>query len=170
MDNIKICCFTGHRPKGLPWGYDESSKSCKEFKAELKQIIKQKICDGYNYFITGMAEGFDTYATEILVDERDKGNASIFIEGAIPCPFQDKKWSTESKTRYNKLLNKLDKKTIVQDHYTPYCMIKRNEYMLEKSSLVIAGFDNTPSGGTYSTIQKAVKQNKNIVIINPKDF
>ena len=22
------CCFTGHRPKGLPWGYNEKSELC----------------------------------------------------------------------------------------------------------------------------------------------
>ena len=25
-------CFTGHRPKGLPWGYDEEKESCILFK------------------------------------------------------------------------------------------------------------------------------------------
>ena len=27
-------CLTGHRPKGLPWGYDETKKSCQSFKKD----------------------------------------------------------------------------------------------------------------------------------------
>ena len=31
--------FTGHRPKSLPWGYDENKPSCLKFKAEVEKTF-----------------------------------------------------------------------------------------------------------------------------------
>lgn len=159
------CCFTGHRPKDLPWGYDEDKESFIEFKKALEFVIDKAILNSYTYFITGMAEGFDTIALELLIEKR-KSNPNIFIEGAIPCKNQEIKWKKESQERYKKNLKKLDKITILQQTYTSDCMLKRNDYMLEKSDLVIACYKGG-FGGTGSTITKAKKQNKKLIIINP---
>ena len=160
-------CFTGHRPKDLPWGYDESKESCIRFKALLRATIEDMICEGYTHFITGMAEGVDTYAAEILLMLRDDMKEQITIEGAIPCKNQDALWSEHAKQRYKHILSKLDKLCYVQDDYTPACMHKRNDYMLSMSSLVISGYHGG-HGGTSSTLKKARTQNKSIIILNPK--
>ena len=46
--------FTGHRPKSLPWGYDETKESYFKFRKVMQKAIKQAIKNGYFYFITGM--------------------------------------------------------------------------------------------------------------------
>ena len=163
---MKTCCFTGHRPKSLPWGYDESKESCKEFKKALYFLINKAIQNGCTHFISGMAEGFDTIALEILI-ELKKSNSNIIIEGAIPCIGQELKWNKESQERYQENLKKLDKTTILSSHYTNTCMHERNDYMLDSSELVIACYSGG-SGGTISTISKAKRKNKKVIIINPK--
>lgn len=163
---MKVCCFTGHRPKGLPWGYDETKPECTQFKNELKIIIKNAVVNGYTHFISGMAEGFDTIALEILF-ELKAINPKIYIEGAIPCIGQELKWNKESQERYQENLKKLDKTTIISNHYSNTCMHERNDYMLNCSDLVIACYSGG-AGGTISTISKAKKKNKKIIIINPK--
>ena len=40
----KVCCFTGHRPKKLPFGFNEADERC----ILLKQKIKEKV----EYLIT----------------------------------------------------------------------------------------------------------------------
>lgn len=35
--------ITGHRPKFLPWGYDEDKQSCKNFKKEVAKIFNKLI-------------------------------------------------------------------------------------------------------------------------------
>lgn len=35
-----VACFTGHRPFGLPWGFDESKENCLRFKRDLFEILK----------------------------------------------------------------------------------------------------------------------------------
>lgn len=72
----KTACLTGHRPKSLPWGYDESKQSCLNFKAETKNIFKRAIEYGLSTFLTGMAEGFDMISAEILFELKKNINIS----------------------------------------------------------------------------------------------
>ena len=161
---MKKCCFTGHRPRHLPWGYDESHPMCIELKEQLKKEITLALYDGYHYFITGMAEGFDTIALETLFELKLDGN-DIFIEGAIPCLGQEEKWIKKSQIRYNENLKKLDKITVLSPTYTPTCMQDRNDYMLENSERVIACYLGR-FGGTSSTITKAKKLGKEVILID----
>ena len=46
---------------------------------------------------------------------------------------------------------------VVSSHYTPYCMQRRDRYMVDHAALVIAVFDGT-SGGTRYTIDYAIKK------------
>ena len=72
MEKINVVCLTGHRPKSLPWGYNEENLSCRIFKYDLKTIFVNAIEYGVHTFLTGMAEGFDMIATEILLELRGK--------------------------------------------------------------------------------------------------
>ena len=164
----KKCCFTGHRPKDLPWGYNEESLKCRSFKVLLKNELIHAIKNGYSYFITGMAEGFDTIALEVLLELKEEGN-KIFIEGAIPCIGQELKWNDASQKRYKENLKKLDKVTVLSNTYTSSCMLERNDYMLSQSSLVIACYSGG-YGGTSSTIKKAKKLGHKLIILNPKEI
>lgn len=58
----KCCAFTGHRPKKFPWGYDESDPRCIALKQELAAQILKLADAGYTDFLSGMAEGADTWA------------------------------------------------------------------------------------------------------------
>ena len=65
MIKEQTICLTGHRPKSLPWGYDETKESCIKFKKDLETIFENAIKCGYKTFLSGMAEGFDMIGTEI---------------------------------------------------------------------------------------------------------
>ena len=88
-------CFTGHRPKGLPWGYNEQNVSCKNFKNEMYNLL-ESINNGYNYFIYGMALGIDIICAEIVLELKRK-YSNIYLECAIPCINQEKLWSKTNK-------------------------------------------------------------------------
>ncbi len=85
---MKKCCFTGHRPKSLPWGYNENSLKCIAFKKQLRKVINDVIYnEGATYFITGMAMGVDIIAGEIVAKEKLNCD-NLFLEAAIPCKEQ----------------------------------------------------------------------------------
>jgi len=161
----KTCCFTGHRPQKLPWGFNEDDERCKEMISKATIEIEDAISKGYDTFITGMAIGFDMICAEIVLTLKKKYK-HIKLVGAIPCKGQEKPWRAVAQQRYNKILKQLNWKWIGSETYTDECMHKRNDYMLNNSSLVIALFDGK-RGGTQSTILKAEKQGLKIKIINP---
>lgn len=85
---------------------------------------------------------------------------------ALPCTEQDKKWKTEDKARYQKILLSADKITLVSDKYSFDCMQKRNEYMVDNCDKLLAFWNGEQSGGTWNTIQYAKKVGKDIEIID----
>lgn len=72
INKNETVCLTGHRPKSLPWGYDESGESCLRFKEEVRDVFVGAIEFGITTFLMGMAEGFDMIGAEILLELRKK--------------------------------------------------------------------------------------------------
>ena len=66
------CCFTGHRPGGLPFEYNEQDPRCIALKNRLRFSITRLITEmGVDKFITGMAMGVDIFAAdEVLALKR----------------------------------------------------------------------------------------------------
>lgn len=163
----KTCCLTGHRPRGFPWNYhDTGCDEHQEYLYTLLQKIKTLIEKyGCTHFISGLAIGADTDFVTLCLDLRDKQYPNITVEGAIPCPNQDAKWTTSDRRKYQELLMRLDKVTQVSDHYTAACFQKRNEYMIDHSDIVIAVWNGEQKGGTFNSIRYAKKTNKQISFI-----
>lgn len=159
-------CFTGHRAQKLPWGFNENDERCVKMKEQLKRMLENAILDGYYRFITGMALGFDMICAEIVLELKKKYKHIILI-GALPCKNQDCKWPITEQKRYRSLLKKLDITRCIYDTYVgPECMLERNRYMINNSSMLISLF-NGQNGGTKSTIEYAKTQGLKVVVIEP---
>lgn len=161
----QTCCFTGHRPQSFPWKYNEADPRCVLLKFRLKrQIIQAVEQDGVIHFLTGMALGVDTWAAEIVLSLRRRW--SLTLEAVLPCKGQDARWPSESRERYQSILEQCDKVTLLQDGYTPDFFDKRNRYMIDHSDLVIAVWDGSPSG-TGNTVVYAKSKRKSVREITP---
>lgn len=159
-------CFTGHRSQKLPWRFNELDERCLAMKRTLRVEIEKAIQRDYKTFLCGMALGFDTICAETVIDLK-KIYSEVQLIGAIPCRTQDSKWADKDKKRYRELLQNLDGIRCIYDEYIGVeCMLERNRYMVDNSSLMIALF-NGKLGGTKSTIDYAKKQGLEIVIIQP---
>jgi uncharacterized phage-like protein YoqJ len=112
-----------------------------------------------------MAKGCDTYFCEAVIELRDE-HPGITLEAAIPCDTQSSGWSDSERERYYYLISQCDNETILQHEYTPDCMLNRNAYMIDNSSVLIAVFDGS-HGGTMHTVNYAVKQGIEIIRIDP---
>ena len=161
---MKTVCFTGRRPQKLPWGYNESDERCKRLKNELIKNIKLAISEGATHFISGMALGVDMWAAETVIMLRNEG-FDITLEAALPHKKQSASWSALHRARYDAILKKCDKVTCVSENYSPYCMMKRNQYMVDSSDLVIAATDDF-SGGSGKTVLYARSKHVPVRIIN----
>ena len=149
MENEKRlhrCCFTGHRPEKL-------SLSEAEVKPLLEKAIDTAIENGFTTFITGMAPGVDIWAAEIVL-EKKKHNTALHLICAVPHPGFENKRGEYEKERYMHIIQNADYTTTISDHYFRACYQRRNEFMVDRSNLVIAVWNGMPSG-TKNTIDYA---------------
>ena len=163
VDRATTCCFTGHRPDKLPWGVREDDPRCTDLKARLAAALEAEYDAGTRHFICGMAQGCDLYFCELALALRQL-HGDVTVEAAIPCPSQAEGWSAEQRLRWQRLVAACDYETMVQQQYSPGCMQRRNRYMVDHASLLIAVHDGLP-GGTRRTIEYALRRGIGIVDI-----
>lgn len=157
MEERIACCFTGHRPDKLAWGTQEQDPRCQALKAELEKAVERAYQAGCRHFICGMARGTDMYFAEAVLALREK-YADVTLEGARPCESQADSWPKEERRRYQELLDQCNYETLVQHCYDRSCMMRRNRYMVDRSTRIIAVYDGVPQGGTAQTLAYALRQ------------
>ena len=169
MGKEKTCCFTGHRPDKLPWGEDESDPRCLRLKRSLAQAVEDAYVSGVRHFICGMARGIDLYCAEAVLALREAETA-VLLECARPCETQADSWPEAERARYQSILEQCNLETLVQHSYDRFCMIRRNRYMVDRSSLLIAVYNGVPKGGTFQTLAYAMKKGLSVHTIDLEDF
>jgi uncharacterized phage-like protein YoqJ len=126
--------------------------------------VKQAYLDGYSHFICGMALGTDIYFCEAVLTLQSQ-YPEITVEAAIPCEEQASRWRESERNRYFSLIAQCDYETMVQQHYDPGCMHRRNRYMVDRSSRIISAFGGS-FGGTMYTLTYALKKGLEMVTMD----
>ena len=159
------CCFSGYRPEKLPWGTDEEAQRCRALKEKLIMNAERMILSGIRHFICGMARGSDMYFCEAVLLLREN-HPGVTIEAAIPYEKQSSGWREEDRERYSRLVKQCDHVSYISREYTRSCMLRRNRFMVDNSSVLIAVFDGKP-GGTKYTLKYAGQRGLEIIKIEP---
>ena len=154
----QTCCFTGHRIVPLA-ERDRVSES-------LEKVIVDCIGEGYIYFCTGGALGFDTMAA-LAVLKLKKQFSQIKLNLLIPCENQTLNWKAADIEKYEYIKSQADNVVMTSIEYTKGCMHKRNRHMVDNSSLCICYLKKT-SGGTAYTVNFAQKHG--LFVINIADI
>ncbi len=155
MDKSKTCAFTGNRPSKLPWGENEADYGCVAAKNRITEVLRALIGRGYDTFVSGMAQGGDTYFAEAVLSLKEK-NAGVRLVCAVPCPDQTTGWKSADVERYDSILSRADEVITLSAHYSTYAMHKRNRFMVDSASVLVS-LDATGDGGTQSTKRYAEK-------------
>ena len=162
----KSCAFTGHRPKKLPWGYDETAVECIRLKETLAEQIAALAETGYTDFLSGMAEGTDTWAALAVLSLRGKKPA-LKLHCVLPCRDQSEKWSITARELYNQVLKQANSIVYITESYSPGCMLKRNRYLVDHADILLAVYNGERQGGTAATVRYAQKLGRRILLIDP---
>ena len=151
INTARTCAFTGHRTLYADYNADA-----------VKKTVKNLLKEGYNTFLIGMAIGFDTECFKILLDLKKENDIKIIA--CVPCPDQPSRFNAAQKKTYYELLSLADGKIVVSEEYSPTCMKKRNEFMVDNSSALVA-YLKRDYGGTSQTVRYAEKQGKKIIFV-----
>lgn len=162
--------FTGYRPSKLPYLNDLNSPETRALYQAIYDEFERLVLRDYRFFLTGGALGCDLLAAEAAVALKKKYfRKHIVHELCIPCYDHDAKWEEKDKRR----LEEIKKSSIVtyvsDSDYFNGCMQKRNRYMVDTSSVLVAVYDGI-KGGTKNTVEYAQKQNKKLIVIRPRDM
>ncbi len=165
------CCFTGHRPSKLNFGYNESDSGYLALKNKLKRTIWFMVAQkGVTHFLTGGALVVDLWAAKLVIQLKAAcPERGITLEAVLPCKEQSKYWKEHDQEQYREILKQCDKVTLLQDKYTSDCMDKRNLYMVLHSAYVIAVWNGSQSG-TGNTVKFTREHQKKILLINPNSL
>lgn len=148
-ENFKkeLCAaFTGHRAKKLPFAGDETSPEFTELREKLRESIFCAYDEGKRYFMSGMADGVDTYAAELVLDLKEAlPGIKLICVYPYPMPFG----------RQKRIGTLADYGVTLSGGYSRDCFRTRNDFLIAHSSLVIAVFNGIKSGGTFYTMNAA---------------
>ena len=162
----KSCAFTGHRPRKFPWGYNEADARCVALKTALAEQIAKLVDAGYTDFLSGMAEGADTWAALTVLDLK-KENPTLKLHCVLPCEGQANKWSVWARKRYYSILEQADEVVYVSREYSRDCMLKRNRYLVDHAACLLAVYNGELRGGTAMTVRYARKLEREVIILTP---
>lgn len=125
---------------------------------ETRRMRIWDILRGADVVYTGMALGFDRYIAEVCYE-----NGIPFV-ACIPFEGQEAMWHEADKQRYRTLLDAAQKVMYVcVGGYANWKYLKRNEYIVDNTDMMLAYWDSKPSGGTYHCISYAKTRGKKVI-------
>ncbi len=160
MERETTCSFTGHR----------LIKSCRKevLTKQLHTAVCSLIAKGYTNFCSGGALGFDQLAAQTVI--RLKGEfPHIRLCMVLPCKNQDKHWSNAQKEAYRQILATADEVMYLSEDYYDGCMQKRNRFLVDSASCLLAYLEQN-RGGTKYTVNYAEKSGVSVLLLEGDDL
>lgn len=148
-DKRYCCCFTGHRPEKLGAPEDVVISL-------LDAAICDALRDGYTTFISGVSKGVDLWAAELVLRHRQSAKG-VKLVCAVPFQGFGLHWGGGWTERFLKVTQSADSVVYVCEAGSRSAYQRRNEYMVDRSSLLIAAYTGA-SGGTRNTVRYAEKR------------
>jgi len=95
-----------------------------------------------------------------------KENPALGLHCVLPCEGQADKWSASARGLYSTILEQADSVVYVSREYSKGCMLKRNHYLVDHATCLLAVYNGERRGGTAMTVRYAQKMGREIIVIN----
>ena len=145
--------FTGHR----------TYRS--EADEELRQLLEELYAKGARRYLCGMAWGFDLSAGEAVVQHKLL-HEDVELVAVEPFAEFRSLFRGEDAERYDALLAAADSRVVVGENNVGAYM-RRNDYLVDHSSIVVAWWDGRRDGGTAYTAFRARRKGREVVNLYP---
>lgn len=137
--------FTGHR--------DAAAVD----KDRLVFVVKQLYTEGYRIFMSGMAEGFDMFAAEVVLALKDE-LPEIKLLCVIPFEGHISKVGSANRQRYNAICASADEVITLAPEYHEKAYYERNDYLVDSADAMICYYSGKRRSGTGYTVTAALKK------------
>ena len=149
QDRKHCCCFTGHRPEKLEIAPELVIQ-------RLDGAITAAMERGYTTFISGAAKGVDLWAAELVLEHRI-ARPGLRLVCAVPYRGFGLHWKDGHSELFSRIIREADAVHYICNSFSRSAYQRRNEWMVDRSSLLIAAYTGR-SGGTRNTIEYAKRQ------------
>ena len=137
-------------------------------------IITAAYDKNFKTYICGGAIGFDALATQCVLNAKVI-HQDITLVMALPFEGQEKKWPTATQETYHSLLSQADSIVHVDSTngmdatpgYSARKMFIRNEYMVNRSDVLVACISDQATPGSSHCVDYAIKKGIPVLRINP---
>lgn len=148
-----IVAITGHRPPKVG-GYRIPNPVFREIYNQLESAL---IARGPELVLTGMALGVDQWAARICLTH------GIPFDAIIPFRGFETRWPSHAQAEFQELCSRAAHVHYVVDtrEYRAAYLYRRNAWMVDHSSLLIAVWNGSP-GGTANTVEYARRRGKEV--------
>lgn len=163
---VRSCAFTGHRPHKLPWKDREADPRCAALKSVLEGQVAKLVQSGVTEYLSGMAEGTDTWAALAVLALREK-IPTIKLHCILPCRAQADGWSEQAQTIYRSILEQADSIVYISREYHKNCMLERNRFLVDHAQILLAVYNGEYRGGTAATVRYGRKLGRELIVIDP---
>lgn len=146
-------CFTGHRR--IPPAVVTS------LRKRIDESVYRTAEAGFRYYLCGAALGFDTIAAEEVLRLR-AALPDIRLILVLPCRDQPSRWASADRKRYDEIRKQADRAICLSERYYQGCMLTRNRYLVDHSSLCLC-YLYSFKGGTWYTVRYACENQLQII-------
>ena len=154
-ERAKSVAFTGHRTY------------CGEGDEELRAIVGYLYEQGYRRFLCGMAWGFDLAAGRAVAELKMQFED---VELIAVEPFQrfGELMSGADAIQYKVLISIASDRVVVSGEEGVMAYMRRNDFLVDNASVVVAWWDGKPRSGTTYTVKRARRKHLEVVNLYPK--
>ena len=142
------CAITGHR-----------EIEGKIFPKKVEQALEEIIQMGVTTFYNGLALGWDLLTAERIIKLKKK-YPQVRLIGCVPFYGQEVYFPDKDKVRYAKALKGCDEVILLSDKYYNGCLLRRNDYMIERADMLFAYCVRNAGGAAYTVRKFALKKGK----------
>ena len=144
MEEIKdiTVAFTGHRT------YSHEADD------ELRLLVRRLYAEGYSRFLCGMAWGFDLAAGEIVAELKQE-HPEVELIAVVPHKGFFQLFRGEDAEQYKRVADIADGAEFLSDVPTDRSYLRRNDFLVDNATVVVAWWDGVPRGGTAYTLRCA---------------
>ena len=152
-ETYSSCAITGHR-----------EIEGKIFPKKVEQALEEIIQMGVTTFYNGLAMGWDLLTAERIIKLKKK-YPQVRLIGCVPFYGQERYFPDKDKVRYAKVLKGCDEVTLLSEQYYNGCLLRRNDYMIERADFLIAYLKEDEGGTAYTVRKFRAKKGENIYFI-----